>query len=184
GSESGEVFLGRDMGHQRDYSEEVASEIDAEVRSLIEAAHDEAWEVLVTYRDVLDDLVLKLMDSETLSKEQVLEIFATVDKRPSRGAYVGSGKRVSAEDRPPVMTPAELGLITQEDVAPLLQKSTTTNGTNGTNGSRGNGLGTAPSTTPGTSPESGGEGGPASSPAPLGNPWAPPIWPDDEDRRR
>ncbi|MGF7234501.1 MAG: ATP-dependent zinc metalloprotease FtsH, partial [Frankia sp.] len=147
GSESGEVFLGRDMGHQRDYSEEVASEIDAEVRSLIEAAHDEAWEVLVAYRDVLDDLVLKLMDSETLSKEQVLEIFATVDKRPSRGAYVGSGKRVSAEDRPPVMTPAELGLITQEDVAPLLQKSTTTNGTNGTNGSHGgNGLGTAPST--------------------------------------
>ena len=47
GHDSGEVFLGREMGHQRDYSEEVAAEIDEEVRKLIEAAHDEAWEILV-----------------------------------------------------------------------------------------------------------------------------------------
>ena len=40
--QSGEVFLGRDIGHQRDYSEQLPSEIDAEVRRLIEAAHDEA----------------------------------------------------------------------------------------------------------------------------------------------
>ena len=45
GSGSGEVFLGRDMGHERDYSEGVASMVDDEVRKLIEAAHDEAWEV-------------------------------------------------------------------------------------------------------------------------------------------
>ena len=38
------------MGHQRDYSEAVAAEIDAEVRALIEPAHDEAWEILVEYR--------------------------------------------------------------------------------------------------------------------------------------
>ena len=47
GQESGEVFLGRDMGHQRDYSEEVASQVDAEVRALVENAHHEAWEILV-----------------------------------------------------------------------------------------------------------------------------------------
>src|SRR5205085_11024200 len=45
GQESAEVFLGRDMGHQRDYSEQVASVIDSEVRELIEAANDEAWEI-------------------------------------------------------------------------------------------------------------------------------------------
>ena len=81
GQESGEVFLGRDMGHQRDYSEEVAARIDEEVRRLIEAAHDEAFEVLVQYRDVLDDLVLALMDKETLSKDEVLAVFAPVRKR-------------------------------------------------------------------------------------------------------
>src|SRR6478735_5456993 len=54
GTGSGEPFLGRDMGHQRDYSESVAGTVDHEVRKLVESAHDEAWEVLVQYRDVLD----------------------------------------------------------------------------------------------------------------------------------
>ena len=85
GQENGEVFLGRDMGHQRDYSEEIASTIDDEVRRLIESSHDEAWEILVEYRDVLDDLVLELMEKETLQKDQVLRIFAQVQKRPQRG---------------------------------------------------------------------------------------------------
>ena len=40
------------MGHTKDYSDAIAAEIDAEVRSLIELAHDEAWEILVEYRDV------------------------------------------------------------------------------------------------------------------------------------
>ncbi len=43
GQSTGEVFLGRDMGHQRDYSEEIARIVDEEVRALIEAAHDEAY---------------------------------------------------------------------------------------------------------------------------------------------
>jgi len=110
GQDSGEVFLGRDMGHQRDYSEEVAARIDEEVRRLIEAAHDEAFEVLVEYRDVLDNLVLALMEKETLSKEEVLAIFAPVNKRPSRGSWTGTGKR-RPSDKPPVATPAELSVV-------------------------------------------------------------------------
>ena len=82
GQESGEVFLGRDMGHQRDYSEEVAAKVDAEVRALIENAHHEAWEILVEYRDVLDEMVLRLLDKETLTKDEVAEVFAPVEKRP------------------------------------------------------------------------------------------------------
>ena len=61
GHGDGEPFLGRDMSHNRDYSEEIASSIDEEIRRLIESAHDEAWEVLVEYRDVLDALVLRLL---------------------------------------------------------------------------------------------------------------------------
>jgi cell division protease FtsH len=113
GTGDGEPFLGREMAHTRDYSEEIASTIDEEVRRLIESAHDEAWEILVQYREVLDDLVLQLMDKETLSREEVLRIFAPVQTRPSRGSYTGYGKRLPS-DRPPVLTPKELALTAAE----------------------------------------------------------------------
>jgi cell division protease FtsH len=97
------------MSHGRDYSEEIASAIDEEIKRLIEAAHDEAWEVLVEYRDVLDALVLRLLDKETVDRKEVLEIFAQVEKRPARGTYTGYGKRLPS-DRPPVLSPKELAL--------------------------------------------------------------------------
>ena len=109
GSGDSEPFLGRDMSHGRDYSEEIASSIDEEIRRLIESAHDEAWEVLVEYRDVLDDLVLTLLDKETVGREEVLRIFSPVVKRPSRGSYTGYGKRLPS-DKPPVVSPKELAL--------------------------------------------------------------------------
>jgi len=114
GTGDGEPFLGREMSHTRDYSEEIASTIDEEVRRLIEAAHDEAWEILVAYREVLDDLVLQLMDKETLAREEVLRIFAPIQTRPSRGSYTGYGKRLPS-DRPPVLTPKELALTAAPD---------------------------------------------------------------------
>ena len=109
GNGDGEPFLGRDMSHSRDYSDEIASSIDEEIHRLIESAHDEAWEVLVQYRDVLDALVLRLLDKETVARTEVLEIFATVEKRPVRGSYTGHGKRLPS-DRPPVLSPKELAL--------------------------------------------------------------------------
>jgi cell division protease FtsH len=118
GEGNGEPFLGRDMSHARDYSEEIASAIDDEVRRLIESAHDIAWEVLVQYRDVLDDLVLNLMDKETLSKDQVTQIFATIEKRPALPSYSGYGKRLPSE-RPPVLTPKELALMGPKDLQDL-----------------------------------------------------------------
>jgi cell division protease FtsH len=118
GTGAGEVFLGRDVGHERDYSEDIASAIDDEVRRYIESAHDVAWEILVEYRDVLDELVLRLMDKETLSKNEVLDVFAPVTKRPSLKSYTGYGKRVPS-DRPPVLTPKELALLGPKDVQDL-----------------------------------------------------------------
>src|ERR1700757_2957838 len=109
GSGDAEPFLGMDRSHSRDYSEEIASAIDEEIKRMIEAAHDEAWEGLVEYRDVLDNLVLQLLEPETLSRKQVLEVFAPVQKRPARGTYTGYGKRLPS-DRPPVMSPKELAL--------------------------------------------------------------------------
>jgi cell division protease FtsH len=118
GQESGEVFMGRDMGHARDYSEEVAAVVDTEVRALVENAHHEAWEVLVEYRDVLDDLVLKLLDKETLTRDELAEIFAPVQKRPQREHPTGNGRRPLSKI-PPVLTPAELATLGPADLDEL-----------------------------------------------------------------
>ncbi|WP_330459085.1 ATP-dependent zinc metalloprotease FtsH [Streptomyces sp. NBC_00820] len=116
GGDNSEPFLGREMAHQRDYSEEVAALVDEEVKKLIETAHNEAWEILVENRDVLDNLVLALLEKETLGKEEIAEIFTTIHKRPPRPAWTGSSRRTPST-RPPVLSPKELAL---------------TNGANGT----------------------------------------------------
>jgi cell division protease FtsH len=107
GQNDGEPFLGRTMGHQRDYSESVSAEIDSEVRGLIELAHDEAWEILVEYRDVLDNLVLELIEKETITQADMERICARVIKRPPIAPFHTFGKR-KASDQPPVLTPAEI----------------------------------------------------------------------------
>ncbi|MFC4997258.1 ATP-dependent zinc metalloprotease FtsH [Dactylosporangium cerinum] len=89
----GEPFLGRTMGHERDYSEKVAAEIDGEMRALIEIAHDEAWEILVEYRDVLDQIVEELFEKETISQNDMARICARVVKRPPMAPYSGNGRR-------------------------------------------------------------------------------------------
>ncbi|MGR8009138.1 ATP-dependent zinc metalloprotease FtsH [Streptomyces hypolithicus] len=109
GQDGAEPFLGRDMGHQRDYSEEVAALVDEEVKKLIETAHNEAWEILVENRDVLDNLVLALLERETLNKEEIAEIFSPIVKRPARPAWTGSSRRTPST-RPPVLSPKELSL--------------------------------------------------------------------------
>jgi cell division protease FtsH len=106
GTSGDEPFLGRTMGHERDYSDVVAAEIDGEVRSLIELAHDEAWEILVEYRDVLDNLVLELIEKETISTSDMARIAARVVKRPPLAPYNGFGKRQPSTE-PPVLTPGE-----------------------------------------------------------------------------
>jgi len=106
GAGSGEVFLGRDMGHQRDYSEEIAGIVDEEVRKLIENAHDEAWHVINDNRDVLDKLVLDLLEKETLNAKELAAIFTELTKRPLRPTWLSSESRLLS-DRPPVLTPAE-----------------------------------------------------------------------------
>ncbi|MFG1920551.1 ATP-dependent zinc metalloprotease FtsH [Cryptosporangium sp. NPDC048952] len=133
GTSDSEPFLGRDMGHQRDYSDSIAAEIDGEVRALIELAHDEAYEILSEYRDVLDAMVLELLEKETLSKDDMARICERVQKRPPMSPFNGFGKRAPS-DKPPVMTAAE--------VAELQKKAAdeaTARLANGANGLRTNG---------------------------------------------
>jgi cell division protease FtsH len=107
GQSTGEVFLGRDMGHQRDYSEEIARIVDEEVRALIDAAHDEAYSALNANRDLLDHLVLELLEKETLNVHELAELFKPVVKQPERPTWLSSQTR-QLSDRPPVLTPAEI----------------------------------------------------------------------------
>ncbi|MCA1692284.1 MAG: ATP-dependent zinc metalloprotease FtsH [Actinobacteria bacterium] len=86
GQKNGEVFLGRDLGHQANYSDQVAAKIDAEVRQLIDEAHDEARDILRTHRKTLDRLAQALIEKETLDTPEVMEVLGDVGKRPSRVA--------------------------------------------------------------------------------------------------
>ncbi|HEU0087577.1 MAG TPA: ATP-dependent zinc metalloprotease FtsH [Pseudonocardiaceae bacterium] len=107
GQDQGDPFLGRSAGRQPDYSLQVAHEIDQEVRALIEAAHTEAWEILNTYRDILDVLVVELLERETLQRSDLERIFDQVEKRPRITAFNDFGGRTPS-DKPPIKTPAEL----------------------------------------------------------------------------
>ncbi|KZB83339.1 ATP-dependent zinc metalloprotease FtsH [Amycolatopsis regifaucium] len=166
GQEQGDPFLGRSAGRQADYSLEVAHEIDEEVRKLIETAHTEAWHVLSTYRDVLDELVIELLEKETLTRKDLERIFATVEKRPHITIFNEFGER-KPSDKPPIKTPGELAMERGEPwpppeekkEQPVLQPAPTPVGT-----AQGGG------DLPGGPPY----GAPVPPPDPNANPYAPP----------
>ncbi|WP_209706803.1 ATP-dependent zinc metalloprotease FtsH [Leucobacter exalbidus] len=98
------AFMG-DFGQNRDYSEGLAVSIDAEVRALMEQAHNEAYEVLTTNRDILDNLARELLVKETLDHNQIAEIFTHVKRLPKRAVWLSHGDR-PVSTRPPIEVPA------------------------------------------------------------------------------
>jgi cell division protease FtsH len=96
GQKQHEVFLGRDFATQPDYSEQVAFEIDNEVRRMIDQAHDEALEILQEHRQKLDQMAGLLIERETIDKEDVERLLTDVPKRAQRDQAVrGAGLAVS-----------------------------------------------------------------------------------------
>jgi cell division protease FtsH len=69
------IFLGREISEQRDYSEAVAQQIDQEVRKLVNEAHTKAKEILNQYRDRLDAVANKLLEVETITRDEFESIF-------------------------------------------------------------------------------------------------------------
>jgi len=112
GNESRDVFLGRDLNHQRDYSEDVAAAIDQEVRKLIDNAHHEAYAILNNNRAILDKLVIELLEKETLDKAEVAQIFKKLKRKPNRPAWTGSNKRKPSKKGP---VKAPIRLVKPED---------------------------------------------------------------------
>ncbi|WP_314455329.1 ATP-dependent zinc metalloprotease FtsH [uncultured Actinomyces sp.] len=83
GTTENETVLGLNATN-RDFSEEVAATVDAEVRSLLDDAHREAWEILTRNRAVLDQLAEELLSRETLLEKDLERIFTGVVKQPER----------------------------------------------------------------------------------------------------
>jgi cell division protease FtsH len=79
GRQNGNMFLGRDIMAERDFSEETASAIDDEVRNLVDLAYRRCKEVLLNNRAVLDKLAQMLIEKETVDAEELQELLATND---------------------------------------------------------------------------------------------------------
>ncbi len=91
GRDSSQPFLGRDFGHEADYSEEIAREIDDEIRRIVERAHERAREVLTEHIDELQQMSQVLIQYETFDRDQFErlltgeapeEVFKDVEKKP------------------------------------------------------------------------------------------------------
>jgi cell division protease FtsH len=92
------IFLGRSMGEQRDYSDEVARTIDEEVRVIIDKAYERATEVLTVYRDKLITLAEKLVAEETVDSEAFEALFSDMPaKENTHGipTVVGPGQPIA-----------------------------------------------------------------------------------------
>jgi cell division protease FtsH len=79
GRQQGNMFLGRDIMSERDFSEETAAAIDEEVRKLVDTAYIRAKEVLVNNRQVLDEIAQMLIEKETVDAEELQEILGNND---------------------------------------------------------------------------------------------------------
>ena len=114
GISDAQPFLGRDYGHQRDYSENVAAIVDSEIREMIENAHQEAFDILVANRETLDRLVEELLENETLNKEEIASVFKKVKKVKPRAAWTGSQNRTPSNQPPVALKPAKIKVVEED----------------------------------------------------------------------
>jgi cell division protease FtsH len=104
------IFLGREISEQRDYSEAVAEKIDQEVRQLVNEAYQHAKEILLKYREKLDSIADRLLEIETLTREEFEALFpppytkkayTPTPRLTARPAPDGKRKPVEAPASPP-----------------------------------------------------------------------------------
>lgn len=88
------IFLGREISEQRDYSEAVAEQIDKEVRRMVHEAHEAAKAIVLKYRDKLDAVAQRLMEVETITREEFESIFPA-PVRKTNGTPIPQGIPVS-----------------------------------------------------------------------------------------
>ena len=90
GEQNGSVFLGRSMGYDRDYGDDAADRIDAEVRTIVDRNYQRALEIIQTKRDRMVALADALMEHETLDRHE-FEALMNVEDSPSKEEDVALG---------------------------------------------------------------------------------------------
>lgn len=93
GSANSEPFLGRELATGHNYSDEMAKQVDDEIREILDRAQTEAYKALTTNRDVLDRLAKELLEHETLNQPDIERIFKKVKKLPKRETWRSSTQR-------------------------------------------------------------------------------------------
>lgn len=93
------IFLGREISEQRDYSESVAEKIDGEVRQLVNEAYEKARALLIQYRDKLEAVADRLLEVETISRQEFEEIFPPPYPKKTYSPTPRSTPRAQAEPR-------------------------------------------------------------------------------------
>jgi len=107
------IFLGRQLSEQRNYSEEVAEQIDFEVRRLVDHAHQRALQILKDNREMLDLIAVRLMEDETLDAREFAALFeedTSVDEVTHGGGSTQikenhASSEEDSEDSPPRVIP-------------------------------------------------------------------------------
>jgi cell division protease FtsH len=94
------VFLGREINEQRNYSDEIAFEIDKEIRQLIDEAYVRAKELLVEHRDKLDAIAMLLMERETIEADELEALFDSPRPQPTLSGP-STSRRPQAESAEP-----------------------------------------------------------------------------------
>ena len=78
-----EVFIGRDFGHTRSYSENVAAKIDSEIKAIIDECYKEAEKIIIEHRDVLDRVAELLIEKEKIGREEFEACFGNISQNES-----------------------------------------------------------------------------------------------------
>ena len=123
GGDSEYVFLGREMARSKDYSEGTASEIDTEVRRIIDEAYQRAQDILDTHRDKLELIANALLEFETLEGSQVADLVRTGTFIPSEkptdvGPLMGAPAGTPLPEPPPKSVPPKLPGLGSPSPAP------------------------------------------------------------------
>jgi len=122
--QAGEVFIGRDMAHTKEYSDITAQQIDKEIRGILDAAHDEAYKAINLNRKVLDAMAKELMETETLNAEQIAVIFKNVKKLHKRPQWLSKKTRPKPKQGP-IAIPAKGSTASKRAAATAQAKKTT-----------------------------------------------------------
>ncbi len=123
-----EVFIGRDFGREREYSDATASSVDNAISEILESAYQDARDMLTTHRDILDAVTEALVDRETINGKELDEIIREVggaDLIPEEEEYVepvqvATEEPESAEEAPENATQDDAGddEVSSGDVVP------------------------------------------------------------------